>query len=81
MNFNEEIQKLLDTRDDITTRENLINFSIYNIHEDRLFLAIHILEALNTCDAEFFDYDFCMGTLDTPTPLYNMDDIQDYINK
>ena len=45
--FDEVMEQLNEERDDITTYENLKEFAISQINEDRLFLAIHILELLN----------------------------------
>lgn len=45
-----------------------------------LFLAIHILQALNDDTADYYDYDYCMGTLDTPTPIKTKEELEDYLD-
>lgn len=64
--------------DRITTYETLKEFAKENIDNDRLFLSIHILKAIWDNPADFYDYDYCMGTLDTPTPLLLIKDLEEY---
>lgn len=72
--------------DDIISRDSLKDFVIYQIEEDRLFLARHILDAIDntyTDDkgeyAEWYSYDTTMGTLETPTAIYDINDLYDYV--
>lgn len=45
------------------------------------FLANHIIEALkNGNDEDWWDYDYCMGTLDTPIPLTEKTDVEHLID-
>ncbi len=78
MNFNDAAELLSEECDTVTTYEILKEFAIKQINEDMLFLAIHILEALHNSPADYYDYDYCMGTLDTPTPLTRSFDLEDY---
>lgn len=78
MNFNDACEKLSEENDQITTYESLKEFAIKNINEERLFVAIHILEAIHKFPSDYYDYDYCMGTLDTPTPLSVAADLVDY---
>lgn len=78
LDFKEAIEILINEKDTITTSDNLKDFAIKNINEDKYFLAIHILEALNESPAYYFDYDYCMGTLERPTPLEDIKDLEDY---
>ena len=43
-----------------------------------LFVAIHLLQAINENPSDFYDYDYCMGTLESPTPLILLKDLIDY---
>ena len=81
MVFEDAVSQLLSEVDTITTYETLKEFAIAKINDDHLFLAIHILEAINRRTADFYDYDYCMGTLDTPTPLFLLDDLEDYCDE
>ena len=81
MVFDDAVGQLLAEVDTITTYETLKEFAITKINDGNLFLAIHILEALNRRTADFYDYDYCMGTLDTPTPLVLLDDLEDYCDE
>lgn len=88
LTFSEKLEKLTPYIDDIHTREELLEFAKYQIDEDSIFLALHVLEAVNGDNAEYYNYDFGMGTLETPTPIkdsddleYIIDDYSDYINE
>lgn len=76
--FDELIDQLCEEVNTITDYEVLKYFVIHNIKEDNLYLAIHILEAIQVGDY-YYDYDYNMGTLETPTPLTCKEDLADYI--
>ena len=77
-NFNDAAQELSENDDRITTYETLKEFAKENIDNDRLFLSIHILKAIWNNPADYYDYDYCMGTLETPTPLLLIKDLEEY---
>lgn len=78
--FQKVMEQLSEEKDDITTYERLKEFAISKIEEDNLFIAIHILEAINNDFAEWYIYDYCMGTLQTPSSVTCKEDIeQEYI--
>lgn len=54
----------------------LKNFAIAMIEKDSVFLAIHILEALEEDCADYYRYDASMGTLETPTPIEDKEDFE-----
>lgn len=73
------IGQLREERDDITDYETLKDFVKLKIDEDNFIVASHLIDALNRCEyAEYYNYDFCMGTLDTPTPLKTVADLEDF---
>lgn len=78
LTFEEAIEKLQEENNCITTIDVLKEFAIDNINNDNLFLAIHILQALQENEAEYYSYDYSMGTLETPTPIENLEDLEDY---
>ena len=78
LNFEQAINILINEKDTITTSDTLKDFAIKNINEDKYNVAIHILEALNDNPAYYFDYDYCMGTLEKPTPLETLKDLEHY---
>ena len=78
LTFHEAVEKLMEEKDQITTYESLKGFSKHHIGEDNLYLAVHILNAIHENYAEYYDYDYSMGTLDTATALRNVQDLQDY---
>ena len=78
--FDEIMDRLNEENDEVTTKEDLINFVKYNIDNDNLFLAIHILEAINNDkESEWFLYDYCMGTLQMPSSVIEKEHIEHLI--
>ena len=78
MTFNDACEKLSEQTDLITTYESLKDFAIHMIQEDHLYLALHILEAIHSSPADYYDYDYSMGTLETHTALTLTFDLIDY---
>lgn len=78
LTFEEAIEKLQEENNCITTIDVLKEFAIDNINKGYYFLAIHILEALQEDEAEYYSYDYSMGTLETPTPIKSLEDLEDY---
>ena len=76
--FADAARELSESDNRITTYETLKEFAKENIDGDRLFLAIHILKAIWENTADYYDYDYCMGTLDTPSPLLVIQDLEEY---
>ena len=77
--FNTAVIELSEQRDDITTYETLKEFIKSKIDDDSLYLAAHLTNALNACAyAEYYSYDYCMGTLETPTPIKDISDLEDF---
>ena len=76
--FHAAIEELMETHDNVTTYETLKEFIKTKIDDDNLFVAIHLLETLNTgyC-ADYYEYDYNMGTLETPRPLSDISDLED----
>ena len=56
------------------TYEDLKDFAIDKIKDDNIFLATHILNALNEDQEEYYKYDSSMGTLDPIIPITNKKD-------
>lgn len=72
--FNEEL-------DEITTLDRLKEFAKLKIDEGNYLLAGHIIEALQAgYDEDWWDYDYCMGTLDAPIPLTGKTDVEHLID-
>ena len=80
LSFEDAVEKLSSEKEQITTYETLKSFAIENINNDNLFLAIHILQGINEKQADYYDYDYCMGTLDTPTAIETKEDLKDYLD-
>lgn len=78
MNFNDAAEKLCEENDCITTYETLKSFAIMHAENDSFNVAIHIFEALRSYPADYYNYDYSMGTLETPTALTLHADLEDY---
>lgn len=77
--FDEVMKQLNEERDDITTYETLKEFAKEKIDGDDLFVAIHILEALQSDTAEWYEYDYCMGTCQTPSGITKKEHVEHII--
>ena len=65
---------------DVCSRETLLSYAISEIANDRLFLARHILDAVDSGEyADFYFYDVTMVTLDTPLAIDGIEDLIDHI--
>lgn len=78
LTFEEAIEKLEEENDCITTIDVLKEFAIDNIKNDNLFIAIHILQAIQENETEYYSYDYSMGTLEIPTPIKSLEDLEDF---
>lgn len=76
--FSDAAAELCAEHDLVTSYEALKEFTVHHINEDNLYLAIHILQALEDNPADYYSYDYCMGTLQTPTPLTTLSDLEDF---
>lgn len=54
--------------------EDLKNFVIDKIQDDDIFIATHIFNALYNNEAEYYNYDASMGTLDEVAPITTKED-------
>ena len=73
--FEELIEKLQEKCEYITSYENLKDFAIEEIKNENLYLALHVLEAITDDSADWYYYDYSMGTLETPSSRKNKEDI------
>lgn len=79
--FESVMSQLNEELDEITTLDNLKEFAKSKIDDEHYFLANHIIEALqNGNNEDWWDYDCCMGTLDTPIPLTEKADVEHLID-
>ena len=78
--FEEVMEQLNEERDEITDLDMLKEFAVKAINEGNYFLAIHVLKALQDGnDEDWWNYDYSMGTLDTPTPITEKEDVEHLI--
>lgn len=83
MTLDELITWAYENLDDITTEEMLLDFAKTKIDDDNIYLAIHILEAVYKSEESYngyYRYDYNMGTLETPTPIRDKEDLEDLID-
>lgn len=81
MDFDELIEYTRCNIGYITTEEVLKDYAIEKIQGDDFNMAIHILNALNDSPygVIWYRYDYSMGTLETPTPITEKENIEDLI--
>lgn len=77
MNFEQAIE-ILQIDNNIISFELLKDFAIEQIKNNNLYFAIHILSAMNDNESNYYNYDFSMGTLETPTPLETLEDLEQF---
>lgn len=79
MSFN-EVMEILQEHDEITTEEELLNYAKYLIDQDNIGYAIHILQAVYESEcADWYWYDYNMGTLQTPSTLTCKEDVEHFL--
>lgn len=79
--FEDVMSQLNEELDEITTLNMLKDFAKSKIDDGNYLLANHIIEALkNGNDEDWWDYDYCMGTLDIPIPLVEKEDVEHLID-
>lgn len=80
--FEEVMEQLEEEGGDITTLDTLKEFVKSKINDGNYFVAKHILEALQAgYDERWWSYDYSMGTLDTPIPLTQKEDVEHMIDE
>ncbi len=77
--FDDVIYDFEANNDYIVSRDIILDFAINQIKNDRLFLARHVLDAVDNEYADFYSYDMSMGTLETPIAITSIDDLYDYV--
>ena len=77
--FDDVIYDFEANNDYIVSRDIILDFAIIQIQNDRLFLARHVLDAVDNEYADFYSYDMSMGTLETPIAITSIDDLYDYV--
>ena len=78
--FNDVIYDLEYDNDCIVSRDGILDYAIYQIQNDRLYLARHVLDAVDKEYADFYSYDMGMGTLEKPTAITCIEDLYDYVD-
>lgn len=79
--LDEVMEQLNEELDDIHTYNSMIDFARHHLDEDNLYLVIHILEAMRDDPAEWYLYDFTMGTMETPKAITCKEDLTDVIEE
>lgn len=79
LGFDDAVREMEEEGYDITSYDVLKDFAISKINDDNLFVAIHILKALNEEQANYYCYDYSAGTLDTPRALSTTQDLIDIL--
>lgn len=82
--FEDVMEQLNEEYDQITTLDTLKMFIKEKIDEDNFNIASHLCNAIwndpNPSMSEWYDYDYSMGTLDTPVCLSEKTDVEHLID-
>ena len=82
MDFQDLMDYAMENLNDVTDEETLKQFAAEKLESDDFGMVLHIIEAIynNPYDTEYYRYDYSMGTLETPTPITELADIDDLID-
>lgn len=82
ISFNELIELMYENLYEVTNEETLKEFAIDKLQDDNFGLALHIINAIyeNPYNTEWYRYDYNMGTLQTPSPITDKEDVEDLID-
>lgn len=79
-NFDEVMEQLNEERDDITTIDMLKEFIKEKVDNEDFNVASHLCNAIwndpNPDNSDWYLYDYCMGTLDTPVCVSKKEDVE-----
>ena len=79
--FDDVMQKLYEENQDVTTLGGLKQFIYETILQGQYYLSEHLIKALrNGNDEYYWLYDYNMGTLETPTPINSLEDVEHLID-
>ena len=79
--FEEVMEQLNEEWDDVHTYESMIAFVGHLLYEDNLNLIIHMLETMRDSPADWYLYDFTMGTMETPKAITCKEDLENVIEE
>ncbi|HBF67964.1 MAG TPA: hypothetical protein DDW20_01415 [Firmicutes bacterium] len=79
LGFDDAVKEMEEEGYSITSYDSLKDFAIDKINDDNLFVAIHILKAINEEQSDYYCYDYSMGALETPRALSTIDDLIDIL--
>ena len=77
----EELVNHLQEDQNIYNYDYLKEYAISLLQDDNVGLALHMLDAIYNEPGEYFEYDFSMGTLQTPHGLTDKSDIEHLIEE
>lgn len=80
--FDELIELMYENSYDVTSEETLKSFAMDKLQDDDFGMALYIINAIynNPYDTEWYRYDYSMGTLQTPSPITDKEDVEDLID-
>ena len=79
--FDDLMEQLNEERGDIHSYEDMKNFAKYQIENDNLYFALHVLNGINNNPAEWYLYDYTMGTMASVMSITCKEDIEHLIEE
>lgn len=82
MSFEDAMVWASENYDNITDEEALKSYAEHLLQNDNFGMILHIIGAIydNPYETEWYRYDYWMGTMETPTPITEKEDIEDLID-
>lgn len=74
-----ELEKFIAEHDglfDLNSFDTMVEMAIHHLKDGNINVASHIVDALQEKVAEYYRYDVTMGTLETPVPIDNTDELK-----
>ena len=71
--------RLTEELDDLYSLYEMKNMMISAIEDDEFYTANHLVETVNSEPiADYYSYDFSMGTFENPEPVYNLNKLFEF---
>lgn len=82
IDFEALMEWAIENLNDVTHEDTLKEFAKEKLENDDFGMVLHIINAVwdNPYGTEYYLYDYSMGTLETPTPITDKEDIEDLID-
>lgn len=79
VDFDTVVTEIAQMTSNVCTYDDLVYYVRESVDNEEWLIVSHLSKALSDNWCDFYNYERCMGTLEEPTPITDMDDINDII--